>query len=187
MYLCLWEYFLQVCEFGGNDCIKAPSIVDRTTTKYVNRLVQRVDAVYRHLRQRCDLPSLPPLPKPQKSAEGQPQKTPEEPPEGRPQKSQEGQVNVQPKIENQMPTTTKTDMKKGIKPADTVRATRVTTTTTTTTKATTKEQKSNPNTTTKPMANPKQSQPSANVRKKRKLIVFEINDFGVPVARVEYQ
>ncbi|KAH8328982.1 hypothetical protein KR074_001125 [Drosophila pseudoananassae] len=182
----------RVCEFGGNDCIKAPSIVDRTTTKYVNRLVQRVDAVYRHLRQRCDLPSMPPLPKPQKDPEGPPQKSPEvqsqKSAEGQPQKSPEAQVKDQPKKENQKPTTIKTDMKEGLKSADPSKATKETTaTTTTTTKATTKEEKSNPNTTTKPMANPKQSQPSANVRKKRKLIVFEINDFGVPVARVEYQ
>ncbi|XP_036321528.1 uncharacterized protein LOC118735714 isoform X2 [Rhagoletis pomonella] len=49
----------RVCEFGGNDCIKAPSVVDRTATKYVNRLVERVELVYKHLRQRCDLPALP--------------------------------------------------------------------------------------------------------------------------------
>ncbi|XP_069963106.1 uncharacterized protein [Bactrocera oleae] len=49
----------RVCEFGGNDCIKAPSVVDRTATKYVNRLVERVELVYKHLKQRCDLPPLP--------------------------------------------------------------------------------------------------------------------------------
>ncbi|XP_065356787.1 uncharacterized protein LOC135951130 [Calliphora vicina] len=54
----------RVCEFGGNDCIKAPSMVDRTATKYVNRLVERVYSVYRHLKDKCDLPPLPPIPKP---------------------------------------------------------------------------------------------------------------------------
>ncbi|XP_039952957.1 uncharacterized protein LOC120769816 isoform X1 [Bactrocera tryoni] len=49
----------RVCEFGGNDCIKTPSVVDRTATKYVNRLVERVELVYKHLKQRCDLPPLP--------------------------------------------------------------------------------------------------------------------------------
>ncbi|XP_067620663.1 uncharacterized protein [Eurosta solidaginis] len=49
----------RVCEFGGNDCIKAPSVVDRTATKYVNRLVERVELVYKHLKKRCDLPALP--------------------------------------------------------------------------------------------------------------------------------
>lgn len=33
--------------------------MDRTATKYVNRLVERVELVYKHLRQRCDLPPLP--------------------------------------------------------------------------------------------------------------------------------
>ncbi|XP_075150391.1 uncharacterized protein LOC142224498 [Haematobia irritans] len=55
----------RVCEFGGNDCIKAPSIVDRTTNKYINRLVERVLTVYRYLKTKCDLPELPPIPKPQ--------------------------------------------------------------------------------------------------------------------------
>ncbi|XP_023308046.2 uncharacterized protein LOC111689814 [Lucilia cuprina] len=54
----------RVCEFGGNDCIKAPSTVDRTAIKYVNRLVERVYSVYSHLKDKCDLPPLPPIPKP---------------------------------------------------------------------------------------------------------------------------
>jgi len=91
--------------------------------------------------------------------------------------------------------TTKESLIKGI--AVTAAPTSKTTTTTkaTTKKVTTKKQqlqKSLPVTT--PMITTartstaaKQSHPSANVRKKRKLIVFEINDFGIPVARVEYQ
>lgn len=54
---------LKVCEFGGNDCIKAPSVLDRTATKYVNRLVERVFSAYTHLKGKCKLPDLPPLPK----------------------------------------------------------------------------------------------------------------------------
>ncbi|XP_061394785.1 uncharacterized protein LOC133330341 [Musca vetustissima] len=55
----------RVCEFGGNDCIKAPSIIDRTANKYINRLVERVLTVYRYLKKKCDLPELPAIPKPQ--------------------------------------------------------------------------------------------------------------------------
>ncbi|XP_070139408.1 uncharacterized protein [Drosophila kikkawai] len=175
----------RVCEFGGNDCIKAPSIVDRTTTKYVNRLVQRVDAVYRHLRQRCDLPALPPMPKPK---DKQPM-SPEKP-------------NEKPKLVQQireMGAKDPQDQKVVVTAKATTSTTTTTTTTTTTSKATTKKSASKnlekPNPTESPKSKPttkaataeKQSLPSANVRKKRKLIVFEVNDFGVPVARVEYQ
>ncbi|XP_017076000.1 uncharacterized protein LOC108111143 [Drosophila eugracilis] len=173
----------RVCEFGGNDCIKAPSIVDRTTTKYVNRLVQRVDAVYRHLRQRCDLPALPPVPKSKE--------VPKEQPKGKTNEKSKLQPQIAKDLGGQgVPT--KESLIKG------VAATAATATTTTTTKATTKRgvatklEKAIPvstpvSTTTKTSTAPKQSLPSANDRKKRKLIVFEINDFGVPVARVEYQ
>jgi hypothetical protein len=51
-----------VCEFGGNDCIKSPSVEDRTAHKYGKRLIERVNAVYRHLKNVCDLPDLPPTP-----------------------------------------------------------------------------------------------------------------------------
>ncbi|XP_054082962.1 uncharacterized protein LOC105208498 isoform X2 [Zeugodacus cucurbitae] len=63
----------RVCEFGGNDCIKAPSVVDRTATKYVNRLVERVELVYKHLKQRCDLPPLPNEPPSEQQQPQQPQ------------------------------------------------------------------------------------------------------------------
>ncbi|KAH8281404.1 hypothetical protein KR054_000306 [Drosophila jambulina] len=185
----------RVCEFGGNDCIKAPSIVDRTTTKYVNRLVQRVDAVYRHLRQRCDLPALPPMPKP-KAKQPMPLEKPNEKPklvqqirEISAKEPQAQKVVVAATTKATTKTTTKS----------TPKTTTKTKTTTTTSKATTKRMASNQQEKSKPTESPKskpttkaettekQSLPSANVRKKRKLIVFEVNDFGVPVARVEYQ
>ncbi|KAH8351976.1 hypothetical protein KR084_000971 [Drosophila pseudotakahashii] len=173
----------RVCEFGGNDCIKAPSIVDRTTTKYVNRLVQRVDAVYRHLRQRCDLPALPPLPKTKEMSK---------------EKPKDEAPNVKPKLLQKIresSASAKVTTKESLIKVVAATATTITTKTTTTKKATTKgvaTKKSNPLTTpmittARTSAAPKQSHPSANVRKKRKLIVFEINDFGIPVARVEYQ
>ncbi|XP_046866702.1 uncharacterized protein LOC6642540 [Drosophila willistoni] len=182
----------RVCEFGGNDCIKAPSVVDRNSIRYVNRLVQRVDAVYRHLRQRCDLPALPALPKPKLS-----------------QAQTERQNNEKPKLLQKMrelnekdtkkmdtttmskTTTKRTVVKKNV-PIATVStlgsttSTTTTTTTTTTTSATTPTTSPvNPSKKTPPAPPP--PPPPANVRKKRKLIVFELNDFGDPVARVEYQ
>ncbi|XP_017047978.1 uncharacterized protein LOC108092756 [Drosophila ficusphila] len=188
----------RVCEFGGNDCIKAPSIVDRTTTKYVNRLVQRVDAVYRHLRQRCDLPALPPLPKtkdiPKEDSKIKTKEKPKDKPKDNP--------NLKPKLLQQMrESSAKDTLKQGVTSKENlikrVAATAATRSTTTTTKATTKrvttkQPKANPvtkpiETTLRTSVGPKQSHPSANVRKKRKLIVFEVNDFGIPVARVEYQ
>lgn len=39
-------------------------MVDRTATKYVNRLVERVYSVYRYLKTKCNLPPLPAIPKP---------------------------------------------------------------------------------------------------------------------------
>lgn len=54
--------FKQVCEFGGDDCIKAPSILDRTATRYVNRLVERVESVYNYLKSPCKLDNLPAAP-----------------------------------------------------------------------------------------------------------------------------
>ncbi|XP_039497843.1 uncharacterized protein LOC120455558 [Drosophila santomea] len=184
----------RVCEFGGNDCIKAPSIVDRTTTKYVNRLVQRVDAVYRHLRQRCDLPALPPLPKTKENSQEKPiEVTKERPKESTNEKTKEKpqeKPKYNPKLLEQkrkLGATTNESLIKGV-----ATATATTTTKATTKGAATKQQQSNPvttptRTTTRTSTTPKLSMPSANVRKKRKLIVFEINDLGVPVARVEYQ
>ncbi|EDW57756.1 uncharacterized protein [Drosophila virilis] len=166
----------RVCEFGGNDCIKAPSILDRTTTKYVNRLVQRVDAVYRHLRQRCDLPALPTLPR-------------------RSNAQTEQQHNEKPKLLQQMRELNELKTKEQVK-AQTSATTKQQQPKTATTRrppnghsqarkplgaSTTAETVAR---TTTPAA--KQMQPPANVRKKRKMIVFDLDEMGAPIARVEY-
>jgi hypothetical protein len=52
----------RVCEFGGDDCIKTVSIEDRTAHKYSSRLVERVNAVYEHLKETCNLSEIPPVP-----------------------------------------------------------------------------------------------------------------------------
>lgn len=52
----------RVCEFGGDDCIKTPSVEDRTAHKYSSRLIERVGAIYEHLRLPCQLSELPPAP-----------------------------------------------------------------------------------------------------------------------------
>lgn len=53
---------LKVCEFGGDDCIKAPSIVDHMAHKYSERLTRRVEDVYNHLKKPCNLLDLPAVP-----------------------------------------------------------------------------------------------------------------------------
>lgn len=58
----------KVCEFGGDDCIKAPSVVDRTAHKYSDRLVRRVDEIYNQLKRSCKLADLPKVPDVPKSA-----------------------------------------------------------------------------------------------------------------------
>lgn len=166
--------------------------MDRTTTKYVNRLVQRVDAVYRHLRQRCDLPALPTLPK-------------------RANAQTEQQHNEKPKLLQQMrelnapqakgAATTKQQQHpqqaKATTKAATATATKTTTTTTTTTTAakpqqqrTLKEAKATTTKTSKVEAGTGTGTATgtgnAGARKKRKMIVFESDDMGVPIARVEY-
>jgi len=52
----------RVCEFGGNDCIKSPSVEDKTAHKYSARLVERVAAIYDYLKEPCQLGELPPTP-----------------------------------------------------------------------------------------------------------------------------
>lgn len=52
----------KVCEFGGDDCIKAPSVVDRMAHKYSERLIQRVEEIYNQLKVPCNLLNLPTLP-----------------------------------------------------------------------------------------------------------------------------
>lgn len=49
----------RVCEFGGDDCIKSPSVLDRTAQKYSRNLVNRVGAIYDYLKEPCKLPDLP--------------------------------------------------------------------------------------------------------------------------------
>ncbi|XP_016839948.2 uncharacterized protein LOC100118938 [Nasonia vitripennis] len=52
----------RVCEFGGDDCVKTASIVDRTAYKYLDRLADRVEAVWQELALLC--PGLPELGEP---------------------------------------------------------------------------------------------------------------------------
>ena len=51
-----------MCEFGGDDCIKSPSLDDRTAHKYSSRLIERVGAIYDYLKEPCQLNDLPPAP-----------------------------------------------------------------------------------------------------------------------------
>ncbi|XP_017835219.2 uncharacterized protein LOC108594527 [Drosophila busckii] len=167
----------RVCEFGGNDCIKAPSIVDRTTTKYVNRLVQRVDAVYRHLRQRCDLPALPRLPKRTNSVQSEKEQQ---------QKNNEKLKLLQKMRElNAQQPSTKTATATSATTKPKITTTMIKTTTRRTTTTTTTSRKQMLQLLAKPVSST-QAPPPANVRKKRKMIVFETNDIGAPIARVEY-
>lgn len=48
----------RVCEFGGDDCIKAASTVDTTAFRYRKRLVKRVRDAYGHYKDRCGLMEL---------------------------------------------------------------------------------------------------------------------------------
>lgn len=52
----------RICEFGGDDCIKASSVVDRTAYRYKDALIGAVNARYERLNEKCDLPkfTLPP-------------------------------------------------------------------------------------------------------------------------------
>ncbi|XP_055637945.1 uncharacterized protein LOC129776374 isoform X2 [Toxorhynchites rutilus septentrionalis] len=52
----------RVCEFGGDDCIKSPSVVDRTAHRYSKRLLDRVGTVYSYLKDTCNLPDIPQTP-----------------------------------------------------------------------------------------------------------------------------
>lgn len=49
---------IKICEFGGDDCIKDPSVTDRTAHKYGDQLIERVQFIYETLKNRCDLPDL---------------------------------------------------------------------------------------------------------------------------------
>ncbi|XP_012217351.1 uncharacterized protein [Linepithema humile] len=52
----------RVCEFGGDDCIKTQSIIDKTAYKYRERLVANVDKTWTELRAECSLPELDSVP-----------------------------------------------------------------------------------------------------------------------------
>lgn len=52
----------RVCEFGGDDCIKTQSVVDRTAYKYKNRLSDSVGKTWSDLSGECSLPKLEPIP-----------------------------------------------------------------------------------------------------------------------------
>ncbi|XP_034193188.2 uncharacterized protein LOC117610200 isoform X1 [Osmia lignaria lignaria] len=52
----------RVCEFGGDDCIKTQSVVDRTAYKYKDRLADNVGKTWTDLSGECFLPKLEPIP-----------------------------------------------------------------------------------------------------------------------------
>ncbi|XP_076646085.1 uncharacterized protein LOC143355276 [Halictus rubicundus] len=52
----------RVCEFGGDDCIKTQSLVDRTAYKYKDRLSENVAKTWTDLSAECLLPKLEPVP-----------------------------------------------------------------------------------------------------------------------------
>ncbi|XP_057332893.1 uncharacterized protein LOC130672365 [Microplitis mediator] len=52
----------RVCEFGGNDCVKTPSIIDRTAYKYRDKLADAVDKIWTELNDKCQLPELEAVP-----------------------------------------------------------------------------------------------------------------------------
>ncbi|XP_076379257.1 uncharacterized protein LOC143259735 [Megalopta genalis] len=52
----------RVCEFGGDDCIKTQSVIDRTAYKYKERLSENVAKTWTDLSTECLLPKLEPVP-----------------------------------------------------------------------------------------------------------------------------
>ncbi|XP_076763785.1 uncharacterized protein LOC143431133 [Xylocopa sonorina] len=52
----------RVCEFGGDDCIKTQSVVDRMAYKYKDRLAENVGNTWTDLSAECSLPKLEPVP-----------------------------------------------------------------------------------------------------------------------------
>ncbi|XP_078038157.1 uncharacterized protein LOC144470636 [Augochlora pura] len=52
----------RVCEFGGDDCIKTQSVIDRTAYKYKERLSENVAKTWTDLSAECLLPKLEPVP-----------------------------------------------------------------------------------------------------------------------------
>ena len=45
----------RVCEFGGNDCVKAENHVDRTMFSFQDELFNRVNNVVLELSEKCQL------------------------------------------------------------------------------------------------------------------------------------
>lgn len=52
----------RVCEFGGDDCVKTQSVVDKTAYRYRQDLAKNVRIRYRELTEKCSLPELDPVP-----------------------------------------------------------------------------------------------------------------------------
>jgi hypothetical protein len=49
----------RVCEFGGDDCVKAASVVDRTALRFGAQLRESVSQKWQELEKICSLPPLP--------------------------------------------------------------------------------------------------------------------------------
>ncbi|XP_015597945.1 uncharacterized protein LOC107269043 [Cephus cinctus] len=62
----------RVCEFGGDDCIKTSSVVDRTAYKYRNKLGHNVARKWDDLLEKCPLPELEAIPAPRAHPETSP-------------------------------------------------------------------------------------------------------------------
>lgn len=52
----------RVCEFGGDDCVKTPSVVDKTAYKYRQKLTENIDKTWLELGEQCYLPELETVP-----------------------------------------------------------------------------------------------------------------------------
>ncbi|XP_058790320.1 uncharacterized protein LOC131663739 isoform X2 [Phymastichus coffea] len=54
----------RVCEFGGDDCVKTASVVDRTAYKYLDKLAESVESTWQELVKICPgMPELKPPPR----------------------------------------------------------------------------------------------------------------------------
>ncbi|KAF4517267.1 hypothetical protein B566_EDAN008601 [Ephemera danica] len=52
----------RVCEFGGDDCVKAASVVDRTAQRFGAQLKESVTKRWLDLQKSCSLPPIPTVP-----------------------------------------------------------------------------------------------------------------------------
>ena len=48
----------RVCEFGGEDCLLAPSVIDRTAQRFGTVLETRIKQKWAELKESCKLPDL---------------------------------------------------------------------------------------------------------------------------------